>query len=35
MGISMKYDYAVAIEKELNDMPFIFKSRKVENKTQS
>lgn len=30
----MKYDYAAAIEKELKDMTFMFKSRKVEEETR-
>lgn len=34
MGTFMKHDYAAAIEKELNDMPFIFMSRKVEDETR-
>lgn len=34
MENAMKYDYAAAIEKELSDMPFMFKSKKVGDETR-
>ena len=34
LGISLKYDYAAAIEKELKNMPLMFKSRKDEDETR-